>query len=175
MSHPDDRLIDDDAHLASLFAQLPRETNLPPVEESRIAMALRDRGLLRSRSDAQRFLPLLAAGLVMFAVGVGVGNHVARRNSLDELLERHDLSVSDRVLLLQRAGSAYVRAAHQYSAATATSDSTAVEVAQQVFIGAAEAVARSNLGGPVSKRLAEVIRTSTVHSAPERPQPVMWF
>ena len=61
------------------------------------------------------------------------------------------------MLLLQRAGSAYVRAAQGYADATTRIDSTAVEVASQVLVGAAHAVARNNLDAGMAARLAEVL------------------
>src|SRR3569623_2032129 len=76
-----------------------------------------------------------------------------RRSSLEDMLARKDLTTGERVLLLQRAGSAYVLAAQSYANATAHIDSSAVEVASQVLLGAAHAVARSSMDGGLSQRL----------------------
>jgi hypothetical protein len=78
-----------------------------------------------------------------------------------------------RILLLQRAGSAYVRAAQAYADATAHVDSAAVEVATQVLIGAAHAVARSGLDAGLSQDLSSVL-TSAVAPIVNR-KPVIWF
>jgi hypothetical protein len=93
----------------------------------------------------------------------------AQRNSLEQQLARTDLTVSDRVLLLQRAGSAYVRAAQGYADATAHVDSTAVEVASRVLLGAAHAVARNGLDAGLSHGLTTVL-TPVVNR-----KPVTWF
>jgi hypothetical protein len=95
------------------------------------------------------------------------------RNSLESQLERTDLTVAERILLIQRAGSAYVRASNGYAGAVATTDSTATEVARRVLEGAAQAVARSNLDGGLSKNLTAALRTTTVPTA--AAQRVIWF
>src|SRR5215207_9704411 len=49
-----------------------------------------------------------------------------------------------------------VRASNAYAGAVAQTDSTAIEVASRVLLGAAQAVARSNLDGGVSPSLTEI-------------------
>jgi len=86
--------------------------------------------------------------------------------------------VPDRILLLQRAGSAYVTAAHAYADATAQTDSTAVEVARQVLVGAAHAVVRSQLDAGVASRLTSVLQApigrNISRPAPNVP-PIVWY
>ena len=111
---------------------------------------------------------------MIFAIGTFVGSRYARRNSLEETLAQNQLSVADRVLLLQRAGSAYVRAAQSYADATANVDSNAVEVASRVLLGAAHAVARSSLDAGLSARLTSAMQPA-VSPEPSPRKPVIWF
>ena len=117
----------------------------------------------------------VAAALLLFAAGVGVGTRSARRNSLEDMLSHSTLSVGDRVLLLQRAGSAYVRAAQSYADATANADSSAVEVASKVLMEAAHAVARNGLDGGLSARLATAFKPSAVIPVAASHKPVIWY
>ena len=143
-------------HERQLFAALPRESAPDAVAAERLLRAMRHDGLIR---PAPRFTPAtrvalgLAAGFLLFAGGAFAGARYATRNSLEEALHRTDLTVVDRILLLQRAGSAYVTAANGYAAATKRADSTAVEVASQVLRGAAQAVVRSNLNTRTANNL----------------------
>jgi len=111
---------------------------------------------------------------LIFAVGAFAGTQYARHNSLEEILSRNDLTVSDRVLLLQRAGSAYVHAAQAYADATANVDSSAVEVASRVLLGAAHAVARSSLDAGLSERLTNAMQPVAA-PLPASHKPVIWF
>jgi hypothetical protein len=154
---------------AEMFADLPRTAALTPGEFDRLAVRLRDEGLLRPRHRVTRWAGALAAAAAVFALGVFAGVRYAQRNSLEQQLARADLTVSDRVLLLQRAGSAYVRAAQGYADATAHVDSTAVEVASRVLLGAAHAVARNGLDAGLSRGLTTVL-TPVVNR-----KPVTWF
>jgi hypothetical protein len=92
-----------------------------------------------------------------------------RHGSLEEMLGRKDLTIGERVLLLQRAGSAYVTAAQSYASATARTDTTAIEVASRVLLGAAHAVARNHLDAGVAARLTNALQPAT----PSRP--TVWF
>ena len=92
-----------------------------------------------------------AAALVVFVLGAAAGVSYTRRNSLEELLARRDSPSPMRVLLLQRAGSAYVRAAQSYADATSKVDSNAVEVASRVLLGA-HTPWRGTVSTPVSRR-----------------------
>lgn len=142
----DDRPIEYDDDELRWFAALPREEALAPGETDRAVARLRREGFfVRRRVRRDWIAGAIAAALVLFAAGVAVGNAIARRNSLEVMLARTDLSVGERVLLLQRAGSAYVHAAQSYADATAHVDSSAIEVASRVLIGAAHAVARNGL------------------------------
>jgi hypothetical protein len=71
-----------------------------------------------------------------------------------------DLAPGERVLLLQRAGSAYVQAANAYADAVNPPDTTAIEVASQTLLGAAQAIARRSLDGGLAPKLVMVMRTS---------------
>lgn len=168
---PDDD--DNDEELAAL-AQLPRELPLAAGEADRTIRRLRAEGFLRSRSALRT--PLLAAAAVLvFALGVAAGALYTRHNSLEDLLARNDLSVPDRILLLQRAGSAYVSAAQGYADATARVDSTAVEVASRVLVGAAHAVARNKLDAGMAARLSAVLQPSVPMPVVGPRQPIIWF
>ena len=64
--------------------------------------------------------------------------------------------------------------AQGYADATTRADSTAVEVASQVLVGAANAVARHNLDAGMAARLAAALRQPTVIPAAQR-KPLIWF
>jgi hypothetical protein len=164
-----------DEHALALFAQLPREAPLTPGEATRTVDRLKDAGFFRPRARGVRWPLAAAAAVIVFALGGVAGVSYARRNSLEELLARRDLAVADRVLLLQRAGSAYVRAAQSYADATAKVDSSAVEVASRVLIGAAHAVARNSLDAGLSARLSSVLQPSAIVPVSINRKPVTWF
>jgi hypothetical protein len=151
-----------------LFAELPREIPVDDREVDRMVDRLRSDGLLRNTSRLRRNASLAAAAVILFALGAALGSYFTRRGSLEDMLARRDLDVSDRVLLLQRAGSAYVSAAQGYADATAHVDSSAVEVASQVLIGAAHAVARSNLDAGMAARLSAALQ-------PSPRKRIIWF
>jgi hypothetical protein len=152
---------------------LRREQPLVPGETDRMVAALRTEGFLRRRA-VTRWPLLAAAAVIVFALGAFAGSAYTRRGSLEDALARRRLTVTDRILLLQRAGSAYVQAAQAYADATTRSDSTAVEVASQVLVGAANAVARHNLDAGMAARLAEALQPRVVPAAASR-KPLIWF
>jgi hypothetical protein len=164
----------DDNELA-LFDRLPREATVTRDDADRTIEQLKHAGFFRPRGRHLSWPLAAAAALVVFVLGAAAGASYTRRNSLEELLSRRDLAVADRVLLLQRAGSAYVLAAQSYADATAAVDSTAVEVASQVLIGAAHAVARTGLDGGFSARLTSALRPGTSTTTPVTHKPVIWF
>jgi hypothetical protein len=145
----------------SLLDALPRESTLPPGHEDDVVDALRDAGFFRRRQWRPNVVLQIAAAVALFVSGGVVGAvadaRLTTRNTIESLLARTDLSLNDRVLLLQRAGTAYVRAANGYAEATTAIDSTAVEVASQVLMGAAHAVARQDLDGGMTVQLAAML------------------
>jgi hypothetical protein len=161
-----DEVVDD---LSDLFADLPRTCAATPGQFERIVEQLRGEGFFRRRRRLLRWAGALAAACVVFAAGAFAGIRYASESSLEHLLARNDLTVPERILLLQRAGSAYVHAAQSYADATAHVDSTAVEVASRVLLGAAHAVARNGLDAGLSKGLTTVL-TPVVNR-----KPVIWF
>jgi hypothetical protein len=164
-----------DDRLTRLFGELPRDSALEPRELDGLVTALEAEGFFRARSRRTAWVVQLAAAAVLLVVGGIGGARIATRNSLEARLERTDLTVSDRILLMQRAGSAYVRAANAYAGAVAQTDSTAIEVASRVLLGAAQAVARSNLDGGLMPGLAAALRTGASPAVPASPQRVIWF
>jgi len=156
-----------------LLDELPRSTAVTPGEFERVVDQLRREGFFRTRRRVPRWMLGAAAALVIFALGGLAGSvagaRYARKNSLEQMLARQDLTVPERILLLQRAGSAYVHAAQSYADATAHVDSTAVEVASRVLLGAAHAVARNGLDAGLSQGLSTVL-TPVVNR-----KPVIWF
>jgi hypothetical protein len=164
-----------DENELALFAQLPREAVVTADEADRTVARLNEAGFFVRPRRRVPWPLAAAAAVVVFALGVAAGAGYTRRNSLEELLSQRDLSAADRVLLLQRAGSAYVRAAQSYADATAHIDSSAVEVASQVLIGAAHAVARTSLDGGLSARLTSALQPGTTAPASLIRKPVTWF
>jgi hypothetical protein len=184
---------DYDAELHALFEALPREAPPDPRAADRLVVRLRHEGFFarHARVSAFSVIPsafpvipsaardlllaarwpiMIAAALVFMALGAWGGWTSGRRGSLEEMLSRNDLTISDRVLLLQRAGSAYVTAAQSYATATARTDTTAVEVATRVLLGAAHAVARNHLDAGVAEQLTSVLQQSATRS-----RPTIWF
>jgi hypothetical protein len=156
------------------LAELPRTLPIEPGGADRVVVQLRHEGFFRPRRRALGWAIRATAAASIFAVGAFAGTQYARRNSLEDMLSRKDLTVADRVLLLQRAGSAYVHAAQSYADATANVDSNAVEVASRVLLGAAHAVARSSLDAGLSERLTTAMQPA-VAPLPASHKPVIWF
>ena len=163
-----------DERLHALFRELPRESATEPRELDHLVTALTAEGFLRSHRGGSFWMMQLAAAIALLVLGGLAGSRLATRNSLEARLERTDLSVADRILLMQRAGSAYVRAANAYAGAVAKTDSTAIEVASRVLLGAAQAVARSNLDGGLTPNLTAALRATAGEPAVQR-QRVIWF
>jgi hypothetical protein len=178
-----------DADVSALFEALPRETSATdPRAADRLVTRLRHEGFFSpvtpsaaARPDASAasggrdlyfrgLWPIgVAAAAILMALSAWGGWLAGRQGSLEEMLARKDLTLSDRVLLLQRAGSAYVTAAESYASATARTDTTAIEVASRVLLGAAHAVARNHLDAGVAARLTNVLQPSAT------PKPTIWF
>jgi len=176
----DDPTPDDlDLRERELFAALPRTSMPDPHATERLVATLAREGFLRAHAPPARRLRRLAAAAALFTAGVAVGASAgarfASRYSLEHALARTDLTVPDRVLLLQRAGSAYVTAAHGYADATAHADSTAVEVANEVLRGAAHAVLKSNLNSTLSASLVAVLQTPRAPSPTTATKPILWY
>lgn len=153
----------------ALLAALPRERPGDPAAEGRLVDALAREGWFRRARGSRGWLQAAAAIALLFLGGLA-GARFQERGTLEAMIDREDLSANERVLVLQRAGSAYVRAAHAYADAVAETDSTAVEVASQVLIGAAQAVARSDLDGGLTPRL-----TAVLASGPAEPDSLIWY
>lgn len=148
----------------ALFAALPRESELDRLQEQRVVNALRTEGYFRRQQSRFGLTLQIAAAMVIFviggALGMRYGVRYGERNTIEAQIGRKDLTQNERLLLMQRAGSAYVNAANAYADATAVVDSTAVEVARQILKGAATAVARRSLDGGMSARLAVMLSGS---------------
>ena len=157
---------------SALLRTLPREDPVPEREADDLVNILQSEGLIGHRRTL-RNVSMLAAAVVLLAVGALGGMLFTNRNSLERALGRTDLTVSERILLLQRAGSAYVRAAQQYADAVDRTDSTAMQVASHVLVGAASAVARSQLDGGLAARLTSAIAAAP---APATKTPnIIWY
>jgi hypothetical protein len=167
---------DDDIDLTeaerAALASLPRFAMPPKHIEDVLVRTLRRDGFFRRRT---RSLWLqLAAALLLLALGAAGGVHSARRHSLEAMLARRDLSSNERLLLLQRAGSAYVTAAQAYARAATAIDSVAVEVASQTLVGAARAVAQSSLDAGLSARLTSILEPPPARHPPQVRQ-IIWY
>jgi hypothetical protein len=156
----------------ALLRTLPREDPVPEREADDLVAILQSEGLVGHRRSL-RIISMLAAAAVLLAAGAVGGVFLTNRNSLERALARTDLTVSDRILLLQRAGSAYVRAAQQYADAVDRTDSTAMQVASHVLVGAASAVARSQLDGGLSARLTSVL--AAVPAPAAKTPNIIWY
>ena len=164
-----------DERMQRLFAALPRESPPEPRELGALVSALKAEGFLRRRDRRLSWVLQIAAAVVVLVLGGVAGASIARRNSLEAMLARTDLSLSDRILLMQRAGSAYVRAANSYASAASQTDSAAVEVASRVLLGAAQAVARSKLDGGLTPSLTAALRATAAEPSPAPRQRIIWF
>jgi|ERR1043166_1607509 Tfp pilus assembly protein PilN len=105
--------------VSRLLASLPRSAPMTPGEADRLVARLYQEGILRRRPSRLLWALVGAAAVLLFAAGALVGARYTRQSSLEAMLTRQDLTLSDRVLLLERAGSVYVRAARSYADATA--------------------------------------------------------
>lgn len=161
---------DYDADLNGLFDALPRESEIDPRAADRLVVRLRHDGFFARRARRLTWPIGMAAAAVLMAMSAWGGWLAGRHGSLEEMLARKDLTVAERVLLLQRAGSAYVTAAQSYASATARTDTTAIEVATRVLLGAAHAVARNHLDGGVAARLTNALQQPATPS-----RPTIWF
>src|SRR5262245_62165490 len=114
--HPEDRLPDDD-DIARLLAELPRSAPLAPGETDRIVRQLHAEGMLRAhRKLSIGWVPAAAAAAaLLFAAGVYVGQRNEKRHSLEAQVTSQSATLADRVILLERAQTTYVRAARAYS------------------------------------------------------------
>jgi hypothetical protein len=140
---------------------LKREAPLNPDAEGRLVSVLRQEGLLRP--TVPRWVPMvmqLAAAVAFLLVGAWGGATWARRSSLEAMLDQKDMAIGDRVLLMQRAGSAYIRAAQNYADAARGVDSSAVEVASRVLLGAAQAVAKNSLDAGLTPHLTSLLQNA---------------
>lgn len=148
----------------AMFAALSRDSELNQLEEQRLVNALRSEGYFKRPQPRFGWKLQAAAAVMLFiaggAIGVQYGINYGARNSLEAQIARKDLTLTERVLTLQRAGSAYVNAANAYADATAVVDSSAIEVAREILKGAATAVARRSLDGGMSARLAIMLSGS---------------
>jgi hypothetical protein len=167
-------------HELELFARLATEIPTRAGAERDVLAAVRAIDTPRAASPTnrwRRWAGLAAAASVLLVLGGIAGarieSHRIARSSLEGMLARTDLSLADRVLLMQRAGSAYVQAAHAYAEAARGVDSLAVQVAASVLVGAAEAVASSDLDGGLSAPLAALLRRDTRRGPPATP--VIWY
>jgi hypothetical protein len=159
-----------DPELRALFEALPREAPIDPRGADRLVTRLRHDGFFERRARRIGWPVGIAAAALLMAVSAWGGWLAGRHGSLEEMLARNDLTIADRVLLLQRAGSAYVTAAQSYASATARTDTAAIEVASRVLLGAAHAVARNHLDAGVAARLSSVLQPSATTS-----RPTIWF
>jgi hypothetical protein len=166
---PEERMPEYTPEERALLAALPRERPGDPATEGRLVEALAREGWFRPARPSRGWLQAVAAIALLFLGGVA-GARFHERGTLEAMIDRDDLSANERVLVLQRAGSAYVRAAHAYADAVAETDSTAVEVASQVLIGAAQAVARSDLDGGLTPRLTAVLASGSAE-----PDSIIWY
>ena len=167
---PEERALEYTPEERALLAALPRERDGDPATEERLVEALSREGHFRPAGRSARGWLRAAAAVALLVLGGVAGARLEARRSLEAMIDRDDLSANERVLVLQRAGSAYVRAAHAYADAVAETDSTAVEVASNVLIGAAQAVARSDLDGGLTPRL-----TAVLASGPAEPDSLIWY
>lgn len=162
----------DDAE-RSWLAALPQASSPPPAVEERLVAALRQVGYLAPRRRIITPLVGLAAAAVLFITGGLLGAHLARREALETRVMRTNLSAEERILLLQRAGSVYLRSMQQV-AAIVPRDSTAAEVATQALTATAYAAARMKLDGGLSLQLVSLLEPRREGTATP-PSTLTWY
>jgi len=158
----------------SLLRQLPCEAALDRAEEDQLVGRLHTEGRLGRRHAGFSWMLRVAAALVLVASGGWAGMHIGDRDPVEAALARPDLSAQERVLLLQRTGSAYVQAAHLQAAQGRSPDSAAVEVALRVLVGAAHAIARADRDGTLAPRLEQLLERE-FRPPPSTGERVIWF
>ena len=162
----------DDAE-RSWLAALPQASAPPPVVEERLVAALRQEGYLSPRRRIIAPLAGLAAAAALFVTGGLLGAHLARRDALESRVMRTNLSAEERILLLQRAGSVYLRSMQQV-AAIAPRDPMAAEVATQALTATAHAAARMRLDGGLSLQLVSLLEPRRDGNATP-PSTLTWY
>lgn len=167
----EDKIVEWNARERALFEALSRNDPVPPTEADDLLRRLRAEGTFH-RHRTWRVPVQIAAAIALLVIGGVIGARLNERHSLEGQLARSDMSVADRVLVLQRAGSAYVRAAQAYANAAGHADSTAVQVASQVLVGAANAIALHQLDGGMSNRLVAAL---TAAPAPVNKTNLIWY
>ena len=153
----------DDVERAWLDA-LPRTAESPPDAEERLMTALQRQQRHRHRWPVAPLTIGLAAAVLLFVAGVQVGRTSARRESMDWQLARTDLSRTEQLLLLQRAGT-YYALAMQRVATAAPDDSTTAEVARQSLTAAALAATHAHLDGDFAPTLVSLLEPAPTGAA----------
>ena len=158
--------------LNQAFAALPREYPTDAAEEERTARALRAAGYLGRPRGTRRFVPMalrIAAAVALLATGFLYGTYRESRHTLEVLLAERDLDAAAHSALVQRAGSAYVRAIAEFGDAEAAPPE-AREAALAALRAAALAVLRMDPASPLSSDLLRAINRGR-----REPARVIWF
>src|ERR1043166_7578358 len=83
--------------VSRLLASLPRSAPMTPGEADRLVARLYQEGILRRRPPRLLWALVGAAAVLLFAAGALVGARYTRQSSLEAMLTRQDLTLSDRV------------------------------------------------------------------------------
>ncbi len=124
--------------------ELPRESAPSELLEHRIVGALRTRELLGPktksvhRSKSTRWLPQVAAALVLFLTGLAAGQWLGARSTATAFVAAHHDDAELAAMRVQEAGSAYVAS---LVALTALEDDGSQEARQRVVQGQQVALA----------------------------------
>lgn len=158
-----------------------------PEFEERIVRALRERGLLgqsgHSRGSRRlgAWLSVAAAGVVLFAAGIAVGEYHGARRIAAALDAENQPDVRHAAALVQRAGTDYVTAVAKLadvaaSGKDANEASQGREVAVSALRAAAVELQHVAPDDPLALRILDVVRPASLDSSPTSAgRRVIWY
>ncbi len=173
------------------FAALPREAMPGRLLEERVVAELRSRGVLGARRAGRPVwgrLPIgaaAAAGLVLFAAGVALGQWLGARHAAQATLAIERQDAASAAAEVERAGSAYLLALGALTQASSSSTESdprevarARAAAQNVLHEAANEMVRLAPDDPVSAQILQGLERARVQTASTRVdgrQRLVWF
>lgn len=157
-----------------------------PEFEERIVRALRDRGLLgRSRGSRRlgAWLSAAAAGVALFAAGIGVGEYHGAWRVTTALEADNQPDARHAAALVQRAGTDYVTAVAKLAEVAASGkDATEASQGREVAVSAlrAAAVELQHVApdDPLALRILDVVKPASPDSSPASAaagRRVIWY
>jgi hypothetical protein len=157
-----------------------------PEFEERIVRALRERGLLGQLGQSRASRPLgawlsaAAAGVVLFAGGLAVGEYHGVRRIAAALEAENQPDVRHAAALVQRTGTEYVTAVAKLAEVTASGKdandaSQGREVAVSALRAAAVELQQVAPDDPLTLRILEVVKPASPDKSTAAGRRVIWY